>query len=226
MGANQSPTQAINRINLFDQNQSSGSSLVKPSKSGPHVLARDARRSINNSPIMFLPIACMFLLLGVTLLLVGTCPGQAAGLRQGHVYGTPYGNYKYGTSEEPTTTQGMETTVQTPPTTNFQTTYQTVTSQRPQGGDSGTTTSSTSEPDLELDLDSEHSEDHTETKRSPDLYGMGITETGQPASMRPLAPVWRRLDCRLFCQKTGFSGFVGGCQCGFTLFARKRSRAV
>ncbi|CAG2101985.1 unnamed protein product [Medioppia subpectinata] len=35
----------------------------------------------------------------------------------------------------------------------------------------------------------------------------------------------RRLDCSLFCKKTGFSGYVGGCQCGFTLFANKRSDA-
>lgn len=33
----------------------------------------------------------------------------------------------------------------------------------------------------------------------------------------------RRLDCSVFCRKTGFSGYVGGCQCGFTLFANKRS---
>lgn len=32
----------------------------------------------------------------------------------------------------------------------------------------------------------------------------------------------RRFDCQLFCKKTGFSGYVGGCQCGFTLFASKR----
>lgn len=24
----------------------------------------------------------------------------------------------------------------------------------------------------------------------------------------------RRLDCQLFCRKTGFSGYVGGCHCG------------
>jgi hypothetical protein len=34
---------------------------------------------------------------------------------------------------------------------------------------------------------------------------------------------FRRLDCQVFCKKTGFSGYVGGCQCGFTLFANKRS---
>lgn len=34
----------------------------------------------------------------------------------------------------------------------------------------------------------------------------------------------RRLDCSVFCRKTGFSGYVGGCQCGFTLFANKRSQ--
>ncbi|KAJ6223962.1 hypothetical protein RDWZM_002507 [Blomia tropicalis] len=33
----------------------------------------------------------------------------------------------------------------------------------------------------------------------------------------------RRLDCSVFCRKTGFSGYVGGCQCGFTLFANKRN---
>ena len=33
----------------------------------------------------------------------------------------------------------------------------------------------------------------------------------------------RRLDCQFFCKKTGFSGIVGGCQCGFTLFSSKRS---
>lgn len=35
----------------------------------------------------------------------------------------------------------------------------------------------------------------------------------------------RRLDCDLFCRKTGFRGAVGGCQCGLTLFAFKRSKS-
>lgn len=33
----------------------------------------------------------------------------------------------------------------------------------------------------------------------------------------------RRLDCTSFCRRTKFNGYVGGCQCGFTLFSRKRS---
>ncbi|XP_074593735.1 uncharacterized protein LOC141849349 isoform X2 [Brevipalpus obovatus] len=32
----------------------------------------------------------------------------------------------------------------------------------------------------------------------------------------------RRIDCDYFCRKTGFSGAIGGCQCGFTLFSVKR----
>lgn len=37
----------------------------------------------------------------------------------------------------------------------------------------------------------------------------------------PFFPVLRRLDCDVFCKTTGFSGFIGGCQCGFTLFAKR-----
>ncbi|XP_053204032.1 uncharacterized protein LOC128388628 [Panonychus citri] len=33
----------------------------------------------------------------------------------------------------------------------------------------------------------------------------------------------RRLDCDLFCRRTGFAGSIGGCQCGYTLFNVKRS---
>jgi len=40
--------------------------------------------------------------------------------------------------------------------------------------------------------------------------------------MRNQGPPVRRLDCQLFCKKTGFSGYVGGCHCGFTLFSQKR----
>lgn len=38
-------------------------------------------------------------------------------------------------------------------------------------------------------------------------------------------PLMRRFDCSAICRKTGFSGYIGGCQCGFTLFTRKRSKA-
>jgi hypothetical protein len=47
-------------------------------------------------------------------------------------------------------------------------------------------------------------------------------QTGAEESRGHRNPV-RRLDCQVFCKKTGFSGYVGGCQCGFTLFANKRS---
>lgn len=35
------------------------------------------------------------------------------------------------------------------------------------------------------------------------------------------APLSRRMDCSVLCRRTGFTGFVGGCQCGFTLFTKK-----
>lgn len=34
---------------------------------------------------------------------------------------------------------------------------------------------------------------------------------------------FRRIDCAIFCRKTGFTGLAGGCNCGFTLFTAKRS---
>ena len=36
-------------------------------------------------------------------------------------------------------------------------------------------------------------------------------------------PLMRRFDCSAICRKTGYSGYIGGCQCGFTLFTRKRA---
>ena len=41
-----------------------------------------------------------------------------------------------------------------------------------------------------------------------------------------LIPLSRRMDCVVFCRKTGFSGYVGGCQCGFTLFTKKSLPAL
>lgn len=38
-------------------------------------------------------------------------------------------------------------------------------------------------------------------------------------------PKSRRLDCDLFCRRTGFRGAIGGCQCGLTLFTFKRSES-
>ncbi|XP_076322113.1 uncharacterized protein LOC143231462 [Tachypleus tridentatus] len=32
----------------------------------------------------------------------------------------------------------------------------------------------------------------------------------------------KRLDCQSFCTKTGFTGNIGGCQCGYTIFGSKR----
>ena len=33
----------------------------------------------------------------------------------------------------------------------------------------------------------------------------------------------KRFDCENFCKTTRFSGVIGGCRCGFTLFTSKRS---
>ncbi len=52
-----------------------------------------------------------------------------------------------------------------------------------------------------------------------ELGAIGAKEIRSPHTHFAL----RRLDCQVFCKKTGFSGYVGGCQCGFTLFANKRS---
>lgn len=38
-------------------------------------------------------------------------------------------------------------------------------------------------------------------------------------------PMMRRFDCSAICRKTGYSGYIGGCQCGFTLFT-KRSKSA
>lgn len=32
---------------------------------------------------------------------------------------------------------------------------------------------------------------------------------------------FRRIDCAVFCRKTGFTGLAGGCNCGFTLFTKR-----
>lgn len=34
-------------------------------------------------------------------------------------------------------------------------------------------------------------------------------------------PMMRRFDCSAICRKTGYSGYIGGCQCGFTLFTKR-----
>ncbi|XP_043220523.1 uncharacterized protein LOC122380938 [Amphibalanus amphitrite] len=36
----------------------------------------------------------------------------------------------------------------------------------------------------------------------------------------------KRFDCENFCKTTRFSGVIGGCRCGFTLFTSKRSGHV
>lgn len=52
------------------------------------------------------------------------------------------------------------------------------------------------------------------------------TGSGRPSGMwakinSRFAPLNRRMDCSVLCRRTGFTGFVGGCQCGFTLFTKK-----
>lgn len=33
----------------------------------------------------------------------------------------------------------------------------------------------------------------------------------------------KRLDCNAVCSTTGFSGNIGGCQCGYTLFSKRNN---
>ncbi|XP_015782397.1 uncharacterized protein LOC107360284 [Tetranychus urticae] len=62
----------------------------------------------------------------------------------------------------------------------------------------------------------------TEKSRLTSLSTKSMTNKMVPLMKRSAFPE-RRLDCDLFCRRTGFAGSVGGCQCGYTLFNVKRS---
>ena len=38
-----------------------------------------------------------------------------------------------------------------------------------------------------------------------------------------MGPMSRRFDCSSFCRATGYHGVMGGCRCGFILFAKRTS---
>ena len=38
---------------------------------------------------------------------------------------------------------------------------------------------------------------------------------------QPLHRLSRRFDCSSFCRSTGYHGVIGGCRCGYVLFAKR-----